>query len=332
VKPGPGYLCEDGAPHCGATLTGLITNQLGNVRVWYWAPGVVSPTDPDTGEGTPSPVAAGVTESPHRPLQPELTASALKSGGCTPHGCSVMFGSYKQPLDVYEHLVYFQSVVLPTDQAAALEDWADELAFCKGQDLGPAACLAKWISDHTTWQTLLSVIVAAVGGIATEEDAGAYVLEQLEAAEHVNKTGETLQELSKPEQLRIGMLALFLDAFALRPAGLGVPDAHNNFPVGVGSRFDDAVVEVMQAFALKVDFLARTSPKDIPLSWTLGIREVSFCNGGDCGSDSDGGTQAYLYFTLSSNRSPEYSQFYQSFVIPYTPYTWVANQPGLITG
>ncbi|HMK95954.1 MAG TPA: hypothetical protein VK425_00315 [Acidimicrobiales bacterium] len=333
VTPDPGYLCVDGTPSCGSTLSGLTTNQSGNVRVWYWAPGVVSPTDPDTADGQPSATVAGVSEADHAPLKPNIYASAVKSGACTPHGCSLWYGKYKQPFDVYEHLLYFKTASITTDQDSALAAWADELTFCHGANLGPSACLAQWISAHTTWKTVLAVLTGFVGGIATEEDAGAYLLEQLEASEHVNKVGETMQELSKPEQLRIGMLAMFISAFGLLPSGLGVPDAHNgDDKVHIGERFDEAVLEVMQDFAQKVDFFERTDAKSIPTSWTLGIREISFCDGGYCGSEYDRGTHAYLYFTLSSNRSPESSQFYQSFVIPYTPSTWVAYQPGLITG
>jgi hypothetical protein len=298
-NPSGGYLCVGRAPEtCGVILKGLATDKAGNLRLIYWAPGVISPKLPDSPD----------VSEPHNPATGQLTIDVT-----TPERS----GQFKGPLAISEHELYFSNASLPSDQAAVLADWGKA-----GFDIDSFKKLVSWKNVQSVLNKVLTVI-------APEEAFGVTLLETLEEAEHVHGIFEGL---TAPEELRIGLLSFFLSDFGITPNGLGVTtdgthdgmdDSFVNTIIGTGL---SSTGGLFYKFAQTVSYLARTDPKDVPQGMQLNVVDVSYCDiGGNCLGDGDPRTHAFLDFYLSSGTS-----FGSGVVVPYSPHTWAAVQSGLI--
>ena len=139
-----------------------------------------------------------------------------------------------------------------------------------------------------------------------------------------------LEKMGDLEELKVGLQAILLDAFNVKPNGLGLvsedPDG------GMGPAFANAIVwtglfptgGLLYKFGQTLWHYEYDYRKQLPKDWSLAIYEVSYCDQARpvrC-KPPDPKTE-YLEFYLSSG-----TQFYGGVVVPYDADAWSNVEPG----
>jgi hypothetical protein len=312
--PSGGYLCKVGFAHqCAPApyhdLMGLVTNKSGNVRVLYWLPGLIH------NETT----TFSVTAEAHL---------------CVPTKCELATGRQDQSISLSSHLVYTSQARLPPEQAAVLTEWAAPFG------LNAWAASVTWVKALQTFATIISTSVAL---IAPE---GAALLPLFEGVHNAHSLIEKFDSEDAKDQVRIGLVVMFLSDFKIHPNGLGVTRGSAETLDQLGSPFIDLLVGtdgekstggLLYKFAQQLIASEKAQPTSSEAQeMTVNVYEVSYCpqDAEDCIPSSPGAGN-YLYFELISRSLhfdttvfPQVGE--QGIVVPYSPSNWADAQQDLL--
>ena len=312
---GEGYLCDQfgasATPDCGGTLSRLGTNKDGQLRLLYWAPGLISDA---------SVTFNGVTASKDN-----------EKGTATPVSVNI------RPYLIYQ----VTNAELSEKEAGELADWA--------ASKGIIATLGKLLVPVSVSSLLIGPALGYWVGITKEAANAVAKLELYEAAEPIVGAADIAHLLYEVYE-RWGNVALFIKAFQLNTIGLGADNPFERVAEALpGTAFGDALANVATAVAplhigaagllwdygKALAFLAdHHDPAFGSQEMSLDIYEVSTCKEGElCGPgyrERSAGIQPQLYFRFDAGHSAtEHSFGPYTFTVPYDPNGWTESQAGL---
>ena len=274
-EAGTEQLCHNG--ECGqrAHLVGLQTDENGQLRVQYWAPGLV------------------------RPSRTTLKATARKvcSGAACP--AREKEGSAKTSMNVSPYLIYTHSVTLSRDEAEELAAYGGGTGFFN-----------RLLHTVTGEGLLAPPLEAAIGWLNLVEEALAKHIAALAALEAVGKLVFVAEVLKVGTELweRHGTIDLFLKALDLRPTGLDADPVEAAAPF-ISAQFHDDLISphVVLPFGAGATGVAfhlasflherqQAHPHEFEHTrWQLSVKihEISFCNPAKGACGPGGGDRGY---------------------------------------
>jgi hypothetical protein len=318
VHPGEGYLCNGrlvaSASRCGNGSREVTdhTDDKGQIKLRYWAPGVLKPEQ------------VLLTVKAKLPCRETSCPAGLKQGELTPNPTLTV-----NPNVVIGTLKVAKVAELDPEEARDLGDWTKDSSLKR---------LKEFIANHTEEEVLTTAIKVAFEKEAEGPIAIAALIKELTA---VNK-----------EEIGFMSLLLNKLNVRLRGLGIDTPNVVPQPGPLPGNPFLREVAADDGPFTIDDGGLTWQYGKELAQlprikTQTLHLRvyEVSYCQQGEeCGPGYSGvlkhrydGIHPYLYFDFHADRAPLVHEgerntvqgvYSKSFIVPYNAEAWMRAQFG----
>jgi hypothetical protein len=295
--PSPGFLCNAAHPtRCGSGnfISGLKTNKKGQLKLLYWAPGLID--DEST----------------------ILTVKASES--CNTSACSAghKSGEADKTLSVSRNLIYRHEMPLSLEQAKDLAEWTES---------GGLKHLARTVGFK-------KLVTTSVEHLIEEEKAAEHAAEGVEGVLEIAEFGTELWEQQGFMALFMDGLKLSGTGLGDAPDDRtvsAIPGQEFQKPFAAkGNVLGLGTTGILWKLGLTYARLQDEHElKDQTIN--LYVYEVSYCEqGSECGPGYHDrkGIRPYLYLELTSEHSNIEHSFADAIVVPYNARAWMETQFG----